>query len=542
MSHPNPLTALDMLEYCRFIYRTYAQSCVYPMDPFFESHGKGVWQGARDRLIAAIHDRLESPKELRRFDPIEYDLEHTPHPRRGIVYRAGTGDEPFILFQPRKLDMKIKAAVGFDLTGKQLDSIDISGSTEKLRCGHFQGKTGMTKTYPTAGWTSWLGACVYDPDQKRMVVVFRGSRSGAGGRALGQALLYSTGNPDWVTDMNHLKGVKVKDLGGVVMACGFWHAYESCKASLEAAFCAALGSGKLDEIIFTGHSLGGALAQCAYVDMVGGTLFSKNSTLRPLKSTLPIHCYAMSAPPICLDKDSAHGVELIVGDAKVYHYFAPKDAVHDSPEVAFSGASVVSSLTDTVTHPTVTPVHIGVEIKLVDCKEKFPAAHEPAVVHKGLLAAIKRDLNMGLPADPGFWPIFKFHPLEPWGRVVSDVQSGLEKLLVDALACSASKAAADERASQWGEIAKGKDKGGYESLDFEDGEAFEYFKSACELIHDLGNPFGCEDRSGKTAEVKKIRALLLKHYGTAKNHKASSSCVWTMMQYLSVRQHDVVII
>jgi hypothetical protein len=536
MTHPNYLTALDMLEHCRFVYRAYAQTCVYPMDPFFESHGEGAWQSARDRLMAVVHKERRSPVEARKFDPIEYDLEHTPHPRRGVVYRGGTGSEPFILFQPRDLDRAIGVAQGTTLTGEDTDCVVIADSSATVRCCHFQGMTGMTRTHPTAGWPTWLGACVYDPRAKTMVVAFRGSRSGSGGRALAQAQGQSRGNPDWVTDMNHLKGVAVKELGGATLSCGFWYAYESCKRSLEAAFYEALHHGELREVFFTGHSLGGALAQCAYVDMIGGTLL-KGDAMDALKKKLSFHCYAMSAPPICLGEESAAIVDKLVGGARIYHFFAPKDSVHDSPEVAFSASSVASSMTATFTHPLTDPKHLGMEIKLPGCTESFPLAHEPVVVRKGIVKGIAVTTGMGYPADPGFWPLVELAPLVSWGPVVKDA-GGLEDQLRLALGFSTSKKAAADRADLWSSVAKSKQASGYERIGFQEGEAFEFFEEACTLLHDLANPFGCDDRVDKTLKVKAIRAALLERYRGAGKHKASSGCLWTLLQHLSVRQYE----
>src|SRR5687767_8398230 len=107
MAQPDVLTALEMLEYCRFAYKSYAQTCVYPMDPFYEAHGEGFVQGARDRVMAYVHDSLKLDDGSQKFDPIEYDLKRTPDPSKGIVYRGGVGKQPYILFQPRKLDNSI---------------------------------------------------------------------------------------------------------------------------------------------------------------------------------------------------------------------------------------------------------------------------------------------------------------------------------------------------------------------------------------------------------------------------------------------------
>ncbi|MDC0711411.1 hypothetical protein POL68_23270 [Stigmatella sp. ncwal1] len=410
---PDTETALEMLEYCRFAYKAYAQSCVYPMDPFYEAHGEGVWQGARDRLMARVHERLGSPKGLQKFDPLEYDFSKPPNPLYGVVYRGGAGEDPYLLFQPRPLDRSISYAMGVDLEGEELKMphFEIRGASGTKRCCYFQGKTGMTQTHPKAGWPSWMGAAIYDPIAQRMVIVFRGSRSGKGGRALAQALTQSQGNPDWVTDMNHLKGVDVPRFSHATLSCGFWYAYESCKESLEAAFLEALHSPRgLKEIYFTGHSLGGALAQCAYIDMMGGELLSRSETLRKIKRTVPISCYAISAPPIVLGSESERKIKLHVGEMNVFHYFSPKDAVHHSSEVKFSGVTALNAIIGTSTHPLTAPRHLGTEIPLKGCTAAFPDAHEPEEVRKGLVAAIAAEKRMGLGSDTSFWPSFHFSP------------------------------------------------------------------------------------------------------------------------------------
>ena len=127
----------------------------------------------------------------------------------------------------RELDLRISDAQGFDLKGQKVDDgHDLDG--DGLRCGYFQGRTGSTQNHPNAGWPSYLGAAVFHPRSKTLYIVFRGSRSGDGARAMGSAQVYSTGSPDWITDMNHLKGVKVAKYGNSTLACGFYYAYESC--------------------------------------------------------------------------------------------------------------------------------------------------------------------------------------------------------------------------------------------------------------------------------------------------------------------------
>ncbi|MFL5355966.1 lipase family protein [Archangium sp.] len=537
MPQPDSLTALEMLEYCRFAYKSYAQTCVYPMDPFYEAHGEGFVQGARDRVMAYVHNSLELDGDSHKFDPIEYDLKRTPDPSRGVVYRGGVGKQPYILFQPRKLDKSICYAKGVDLDGEDLPSVFINDAAGKLRCCFFQGRTGMTQTHPKAGWTSWFGAVVYDAVKETLVIAFRGSRSGSGGRAMGQALVFSQGSPDWVTDMNHLKEVKVPRFSNATLSAGFWLAYESCRKSLLGAIYEALNGLRIKEIHFTGHSLGGALAQCAYIDLVGGTLLDEGKALRKIVEKASISCYALSAPPIVLGAGSKEKIALHVGEMNVFHYFAPKDVVHDSAMVKYSAVKASNQFIGLLTHPLTKPVHIGTELPLEACDDGFPAAHEPQQVFEGLLEAIKKEKRMGYMKDPGFWPTFNFDPTGKWNLSVKHDWSGdqLEKELRGALANSVTSEGSQTLAALWAEIVKGEKKGGYLSLDDTDGEVFEDFTEACGLFDKvLVDP---SNRAKHLEALKKSREALIKSYGGAKNHKASSSVYWVLLQYLTARQY-----
>jgi lipase (class 3) len=537
MAQPDILTALEMLEYCRFAYKSYAQTCVYPMDPFYEAHGEGFLQGARDRVMAYVHNSLKLDGDSQKFDPIEYDLKRTPDPSKGVVYRGGVGKQPYILFQPRKLDTSICYAKGVDLEGEDLPSVFVDGAAGSRRCCYFQGRTGMTQTHPNAGWTSWLGAVVYDPVKETVVIVFRGSRSGSGGRAMGQALVFSQGSPDWVTDMNHLKEVKVPRFSNATLSAGFWCAYESCKKSLEAAFYEALSTVRVKEIHITGHSLGGALAQCAYLDLVAGSLLDGSESIRKLKRQASISCYALSAPPVVLGAESKRKIELHVGDMNVFHYFAPKDVVHDSSMVKFSAVKASNQFIGLLTHPLTKPVHIGTEIPLEACDDGFPDAHEPQQVFDGMLEAIKNEKRMGYLKDPGFWPTFNFDPTGKWNLSVKHEWNGalLEKELRSALANSVTSDGSQTLAQLWAEIVKGEKKGAYVSLNDTDGAVFEDFGEACALFDAvLEDP---SSRAKNLEALKKSREALLKSYGGARNHKASSSVYWVLLQYLTARQY-----
>lgn len=388
----------------------------------------------------------------------------------------------------------------------------------------------MTQSHPRDGWPSFLGACVYDPSEKSLTVVFRGSRSGAGGRALAQALTKSMGSPDWVTDMNHLKRVEVQRFGGATLSAGFWLAYESCRKSLEAAFLDALLHMPLEKVYFTGHSLGGALAQCAYIDMVGGTLLGKSVALNKIKAKIPIVCYAISAPPIVLGSGSLEKVVARVGEVNVFHYFAAKDAVHDSSSVSWSGATAMNGLVANVTHPLTSPKHLGTELALAS-KTAFPDAHEPEEVRKAMNAEISKTKRMGLGPDPSFWPTFTLGVIDKAPGVDGLWDDG-PSLLRTALLHSLSADAVKERAEVWAAVKKGSKKDDYASLDDADGEVFEIFTEVVACTRHLGNPF-ISDRVQKTKDLLVLREKLLKVYKGASDHKATSACVWVMLQHVA---------
>ena len=154
-SAKNMKISRQMLKYCRFADKFYAQSCAFPLDPFYESHSEGG-DDARTRLCKKIHADLGSPRNaplwravmpfvgrstgVDKFDPVEYLLDKTPNPHNGVVYRGGAKTEPYILFQPREIDKSISYAMGYDMAGNAVDDgADISSPTGSLRCAYFQG-------------------------------------------------------------------------------------------------------------------------------------------------------------------------------------------------------------------------------------------------------------------------------------------------------------------------------------------------------------------------------------------------------------------
>lgn len=516
-------TARKMLEYCRFAYKGYAQSCAFPLDPFFESWGPGFkfLPSARDRLLAHVHTQLQTRPEERKFDPIAYRLTETPNPHHGGIYRGGI-DDSYILFQPRPLDLSISYARGYDRRGTAVDAGPrLEARDGAVRCGWFQGRTGMTQNHPDAGWTSYLGAVLYDRRTQEVTITFRGSRSGDGTRALVGAQIKSEGSPDWVTDMNHLKGTKVSKYGNSTLSCGFFYAVESCLVSLIAAYRDAV-NGPVKTIHVTGHSLGGALAQVAYVDLTCGEL---GRQLGLMTADAPaIYCYPISAPPICHGLESQHWLSRNANASHIHHYYNPRDLVHASPLVDGSKTRGLSfgNWVAGGAHPLTDPLHLGSEVAL-DCDDIFPNAHEPDLVWRGMNGgAIERS----------FWPTFKLDVISNVSSISSLSDPNLTASLKSALSKSHSALTCKARASQWLAVTKDSDRAGLAR------SGIELFDTASSLLDDIERPGNDPMKVTRARDALKTarKSLIEGGYRDPSKHSASSSCYYTLLLSLAVRQ------
>jgi hypothetical protein len=499
----NLTLARAMLEHCRFAYKMYAQTCRYPLDPFFESDG----HGPRDAVMAAVRKALGTTRApFDRFDPIEYILDRTPDPRRGVVYRKAV-DDGYILFQPRPLDLGIGHARGFDLAGAPVDdgiAIDPAGT----RCCYFQGCTGMTQDAPEAGWPSWLGAVFFDRDTGTCVIAFRGSRSGSGARSLFQAELEDCGSPDWVTDMQqYKKSAAIPHYNDATLSCGFHLAYESCRPSLLAAFREALDGAVPRAILVTGHSLGGALAQCGYLDFALG-LHER------VADGVPVSCYPISAPPIVLGRESHWKLALAIDATQIHHYFCRHDVVHGG---ALCGTPSALFGEMQATHE---PFHIGAELALESSAE-FPAAHDPGEVWSGM--------NAGA-SDVGFWPSFRFNHVTGSSPFFTDLPPELEAHLAAALR-SPPDDLTGERVKRWLDVL-----GDHAQLHGELSDA---------LSHAVQPGIGAAPVEALEAVRREVLAKYLKATSTGLLHAASdalfggsahhatASGYWVLLQYLT---------
>ncbi len=442
--------ARTCVELCRFSYKMYAQTVKFPFDPFFEANQKHTntkLNITRNRMMAHIHDVLGTPSndDRRKFDPIQYRLDVPPNPGQSVVYR-GDINNSYLVFVPGTWDKKIGEYAGFDLEGNKLLPLPTSLSSGNCKCGYFQGQTGMTATHPNSGWTSFLGAVIYDPTTKTAYIVFRGSRSGNGARAATGAQFRSKGSPDWVTDMNHLKEAEpfnpnfdFGDLNGrnkVKLATGFWKAYVSSNKSMEAAFKYAVSGCEVNTVCVTGHSLGGGLAQCAYIHLCCSPRIKSRLNL---KATAVVECYPIAAPPVCLGVETQHWISRNANASNVHHYYCPYDAVH-ACHLVLSGMESKASTVLGLRHPLTSPYHFGSQLAL-NSNATFPAAHEPSTIWKALWD------DKSVPKE--FWQQIDFDIVNSQVNSSSSTDPIDKSTILDAINQSFNAADFKERAEQW---------------------------------------------------------------------------------------------
>ena len=173
-------------------------------------------------------------------------------------------------------------------------------------------------------------------------------------------------------------------------------------------------------------------------------------------------------------------------------------------------------------HPLTDPLHLGSEVAL-DCDEIFPNAHEPEFVWRGM--------NSG-ETQRSFWPTFKLDVISSVSSVSSLSDQGLTASLKAALTKSHSALACKTRAAQWLAVTKDAGRQGLAR------SGVEVFDSASELLNAMEIPGGDPMKVTRAKEALKNarRDLIEGGYKDPANHSASSSCYYTLLLSLAVRQ------
>jgi hypothetical protein len=284
-------------------YHLYGQSLIWPFDPYYEERAETFGSGRNDFMAevrtwtetVAGPAQVDAPEGLGdirgpgvlsgfdnnpRHDPILYDYSLL-HPWSSTVVNAAgrwieylTPDEitgairdVYVAYRPTGAD---EATVTIDRIEPQRDDA-ADGAADILIA--FEGGTGDKGEVGQPHSQSLMGFALArsrgDGAGYDVHLSFRGSRSGAAGRAFFQALSTgnATGNPDWITDLGYRLIDDGAGAGHVTtvgkVARGFATSMESILPKVFAGLemLAQAKDGNPTNIYVTGHSLGGALAQ-----------------------------------------------------------------------------------------------------------------------------------------------------------------------------------------------------------------------------------------------------------------------------------------
>lgn len=281
-------------------YQLYAQSLVWPFDPYYEELDVG--DGNRDAMIAKVQrwatsqgtaqvskrggfESYRGPGNLNGFannaahDPILYDYSLIYPWSNALTNASGKWTE---YLTPKSITDKITDVhVCYRPSGTPEGTVTMTRIEAKAkirtRSGDtlwvFEGGTGDKGEPGQPASQSLMGFILLrskDGGGYDAHISFRGSRSGSASRAIKEALSSrrANGNPDWITDLGYNRitsgagGALISTIGQVHR--GFVESTRSILPNLMHCLAKAADQKRgvrPESIYVTGHSLGGALAQ-----------------------------------------------------------------------------------------------------------------------------------------------------------------------------------------------------------------------------------------------------------------------------------------
>lgn len=303
--HPLPFH----MDLCILSYQLYAQSLVWPFDPYYVKHANAAasyiyrqrvqaWAGSmqsRQSTAAPVPFGYRGPGRLQGFadnprhEPIlfRYDTLRPWVPAASIAEATWAEQQTPQAITGRIAEVQMCArptAAGEGVARiadvARAGSAGLPGARDLLIA--FEGGTGDKGEENQPASQSLMGfVLMRHIDGSRdydVHIVFRGSRSGSLTRAAGLAFSDSgaRGNPDWITDLGY-DFIQANDISAIGQVHrGFAHSMRSMLPNLRAVFSRIAGraGGRAPKRIYvTGHSLGGGLAQHFVSAMLLGERF-----------------------------------------------------------------------------------------------------------------------------------------------------------------------------------------------------------------------------------------------------------------------------
>lgn len=253
------------LDLCILSYQLYAQTLLWPMDPYSEQMAR-PWTSRRDAFLARARRRFAERRVPGHLDPILTDLRRLGPLRPCFMKPERLGTWQVFDAPAAIADRLGEIWVATDRSPEPLPVWRAPGATEarpdRLFC--FEGRTGQV--WRRSGHGSFLGFVLVrdlgdDEGGYDLHVVFRGSRSGWVVRSAMRGLVAGQGNPDWTTAMDLFRQVPEPRISAVGRSSrGFGRAISETLPNIATCLDAVDRPGPPRAIHVSGHSLGGALA------------------------------------------------------------------------------------------------------------------------------------------------------------------------------------------------------------------------------------------------------------------------------------------
>ncbi|MBR9921103.1 MAG: lipase family protein [Bacteroidetes bacterium] len=268
------------LDLCTLSYHLYAQTLVWPFDPYYEMVAH---KGSSRRITFMNFVRPTLPTFQPHLDPINFDYTLID-PHQIAVNRVSKNTWHIFEPQPEIIN--------------DLDNVYIQGANQNIvrtltpNQGNqsidlyvFLGETGNTESNAT-GNLSMMGIVLHRKLQNApdtIHIVFRGSRSGKSERSIYERMGRG-GNPDWVTDLQFDELRPEADIcscDGARVSIGFAYSIRNTWPYLASILnLIHANTGAKQKIYITGHSLAGALATHFISGIRLGTLLQNHQNLQ----------------------------------------------------------------------------------------------------------------------------------------------------------------------------------------------------------------------------------------------------------------------